>query len=63
MQKEIENLEFVQTVNFEQIDLIKNNGTKYLIMLDDSCEEICRSKASVDIATAGRHRRLSNIYI
>ena len=30
MQKEIENLEFVRGVNFELIDSLKNNGTKYL---------------------------------
>ena len=63
MQKEIENLEFVQGVNFEFIDSLKNNGTKYLLIFDDSCEEICCSKAFVDIATAGRHRGLSTIYI
>ena len=63
MQKEIENLEFVQGVNFELIDSVKNNGTKYLLIFDDSCEEICNSKAFVDIATAGRHRGLSTIYI
>ena len=62
MQKEIENLEFVQGVNFESIDSLKNNGTKYLLIFDDSCEEICNSKAFVDIATAGRHRGLSTIY-
>ena len=39
------------------------DGTKYLLKLDDSCEEICNSKAFVDIATAGRHRGLSTIYI
>ena len=63
MQKEIENLKFVQGVNFEFIDSLKNNGTKYLLIFDDSCEEICNSKAFVDIATAGRHRGLSTIYI
>ena len=63
MQKENENLEFVQGVNFEVIDSLKNNGTKYLLTIDDSCEEICDSKAFVDIATAGRHRGLSTIYI
>ena len=63
MQKEIENLEFVQGVNFEFIDSLKNNGTKYLLIFDDSCQEICNSKAFVDIATAGRHRGLSTIYI
>ena len=63
MQKEIENLEFVQGVNFEFIDSLKNNGTKYLLIFDDSCDEICNSKAFVDIATAGRHRGLRTIYI
>ena len=41
MQKETENLQFVQGVNFEFIDSLKNNGTKYLLFFDDSCEEIC----------------------
>ena len=63
MQKEIENLEFVRGVYFEFIDSLKNNGTKYLLIFDDSCEEICNSKAFVDIATAARHRGLSTIYI
>ena len=63
MQKEIENLEFVRGVSFEFIDSLKNNGTKYLLVFDDSCEEICNSKAFVDIATARRHRGLSTIYI
>ena len=63
MQKQIENLEFVQGVNFEFIDSLRNNGTKYLLSFDESCEKICNSKAFVDIATAGRHRGLSTIYI
>ena len=63
MQKEIENLEFVRGVNFEFIASLKNNGTTYLLIFDDSCEEICKSKAFVYIATAGRHRGLSTIYI
>ena len=63
MQKEIKNLEFVQGVNFEIIDSLKNNGTKYLFIFDNSCEEICNSKAFVDIATAGTHRGLSTMYI
>ena len=50
-------------VSFEFIDSLKNNGTKYLLFFDDICEEICISKAFVDIATAGRHRGLSTIYI
>ena len=63
MQKEIENLEFVQGVNFEIMDSLKNNGTKYLLIFDYSCGETCNSKAFVDIAAAGRHRGLSTFYI
>ena len=63
MEKDIESLEFVRGLNFEFIDSLKNNGTNYLLIFDDSCEEICNSKAFVDIATAGRHRGLSTIYI
>ena len=63
MQKEIENLNCVQGVNFEFSDSLKNNGTKYLLIFDGSCEEICNTKALDDIATAGRHRGLSTNYI
>ena len=34
-----------------------------MLIFDDSCEEICNSKAFVSFATAGRHRGLSTIYI
>ena len=63
MQKEIENLEFVQGVNLEFTDSLKNNGTNYLLFFDDSCEEICNSKAFVDNATASRRRGLNINYI
>ena len=63
MQNENENLWFVLRVNFEFIDSLKNNGTKYLLIFDDSCEETCKSKAFVHIATAGRHRGLTTICI
>ena len=62
LQKKIENLEFIQVVNFEFIDLLQHNGTKYLLIVDNSCEKICNSKALVDIATSGRHRGLSTFY-
>ena len=62
MQKKVENIEFVR-VNFEFVHSLKNNGTKYCLFFDHSCEEICNSKAFVDIVTAGRHRGLSTIYI
>ena len=63
MPKEIKYLEFVRGVNFEFIPSLKNNGTKYLLIFDDSCETICVSKAFVDIATAGRRQGLGTIYI
>ena len=63
MQKEIEKLQFVHGVNFEFIDSLKNNGTRYLLNFDNSCEKIFNSKAFVDIATAGTHQSLSTIYI
>ena len=34
-----------------------------MLFFDDSCEEICNSKAFVDLATFGRQRGLSTIYI
>ena len=52
MQREIDNLEFVQGVHFEFINSLKNNGTKYLLIFDDSCAGICISKEFVDNATA-----------
>ena len=61
MQKKIENLEFVQCVNFEFTDSLKNNGKDYLLILDDSCEKICNSKAFLHLATAGRHLGLITI--
>ena len=63
MQKEVDNLEFVQGVHFEFINSLKNNGTKYLLVFDDSCAEICNSREFVDIATASRHRGFSTIDI
>ena len=63
MQRENENFEFVQGVHFEFIDSLRNNGTKYLLIFDDSCEERCNSNAFIDIATTGRHRGLSSVYI
>ena len=63
MQKEIDILEFVQGVHFEFINSLKNNGTKYLLLFDDPCAEICNSNEFVDIATDGRHRGFSTIYI
>ena len=63
MKKEIYILGFVQGVNFQFMDSLKNKGTKYLVISDDSREETNISKPFVDIATAGRLRGLSTTYI
>ena len=57
------NLKFIQVVDFVLIENLPNNGTKYLLIFDDSCEENSNSKQFVKIATAGRHRGLNAIYI
>ena len=62
MQKEVENVEFVQVENIEFLDSLENNDTKCLLIFDNSCEENCNSKRLVDIATAGT-RGLSTIHI
>ena len=41
---------------FDLSESLPNNGTKYLLIFDDSCEQILNSKQFVKIATAGRHR-------
>ena len=63
MSKNIKNIQFHQGVDFEFIQSLPNNGTKYLLIFGDSCEEISSSKEFVKMATAGRHKGLSTIYI
>ena len=63
MQKKIQTLDSVQSVNFEFLDLLQNNGRENLLVSDASREESFHSKSVFDIATARRHRRLTNIYI
>ena len=63
MQKESENLEFVQSVIFECKDSLQNSGTKYLLIFDDSCDEVCYSKVFVDFGTAAIQRGMSLFYI
>ena len=63
MLKETENIELVQGVSFDFIDSLEINGTKYLLIFDDSCQEICNSREFEKIAVAGTDRGLSAIYI
>ena len=53
MQKEIENPEILRGVNFEFIDSLENNSSKYLVIFDDSCGEICSSKALLTMPPLG----------
>ena len=68
MQEETENFQFVQVVNFEEIDSLKNNGEysvklKYFLPFNDSIEEFCKSRAFVGIANARKCRGSSTINI
>ena len=62
MSKDVKNFDLKEGVDFEFIQNLPNNGTKYLLIFDDSCEEISSSKGFVKIG-AGRHKGLSTIYI
>ena len=61
--KNIKNIHFIQGVDFELIHSLHNNGAKYLLIFDNSCEEISSSKDFVKIAKAGRHKGLRTIFI
>ena len=63
MSKNIKNIHFFQGVDFEFNHSLPNDGTKYLLIFDNSCEEISSSKDNVKISTSGRHKGLSTIYI
>ena len=63
MQRDIDNCESVEGVNLEYINLLQNNGTKHLLIFDDSPEEICNSRAFIGFATPRVQRGLSTIYI
>ena len=57
-QKAFENPEFVQGINFEIIDSLKNSDTKYLLVHVDSYEGFCNAKSFIDFAAAERHHGL-----
>ena len=63
MQRDMNILAFVQGVHFEIINSLKITCNKYLLIFDDSCAELCNSNEFVDIATAGRRRGFSTMYI
>ena len=53
------NIEFIPCLDFE---MIKNFG-KLLLVFDDSYEEIYHEQAFVELAVAGRHRKLHCIFV
>ena len=63
MEKHIERFAFFQGVNYQNVDSVKNNGSNYLLIFDNSCEKIWNSISFVDTANAGRHRGLSFLYL
>ena len=52
---------------FEFIDTLTGNqggpNTKWLLIFDDSCEEILQSAEFANLATSGRHKGLNTIFI
>ena len=62
LSKEVENLNFVQGVNFEFIDSSKNKGPRHLLIFENSVEKIRNSNKFVVIALAGSYRGLKTLY-
>ena len=46
IQKEVRNIEFIGSLDFDFIENLPNDGTNYLLIFDDSCDEISRSNNS-----------------
>ena len=63
MIQSIADIEFIQGVDFDLIDNLPPDGTKYLLIFDDSLDILCKSEKFNGIATAGRHRYLNCVYI
>ena len=60
MQEEVSNIEFIGGLDF--IENLPNDRTNYLLIFDDSSDEISRSKQLEQIPIAGRHKKLNSIY-
>ena len=63
MIRKIPNLELVPCLDFEIINSLPNDGTNYLIIFDDSCDEIAKTKEFEKIATARKHKKINCIYV
>ena len=63
MIQSIADIEFIQGVDFDLIDNLPADGTKCLLIIDDSLDILSKSEKFNGIATAGRHRNLNCVYI
>jgi hypothetical protein len=63
MMSKIKGIEFIKGIDFELINNLPGNGKTYLLIFDDSCAEISKSRDFERLATSGRHRKLNVIYI
>ena len=63
MLSHLHNIEFIQCIDFQMIANLPSDGSTYLLIFDDACTEISKSKEFVKLATAGRHKNISVIYI
>ena len=63
MMQSIAGIEFIHGLDFELIENLPADGTKYLLIFDDSLESLSKSEKLNEIATAGRHQNLNCVYI
>ena len=63
MIQSIADIEFIQGVDFDLIENLPADGTKYLLIFGDSLDILSKSEEFNGIATAGRHRNLNCVYI
>jgi len=62
MSEKIPNIEFIPCIDFDMINELPSD-INHLLIFDDSCEEISKSKDFVKLATAGRHKGLHVVYV
>ena len=63
MMQSIAGIEFIQGVDLEFIENLPADGTKYLLIFDDTLDILSKSEKFNEIATASRHRNLNCVYI
>ena len=63
MQKETQDIQFVQGVNADFNDSLENKRIKSLLFFDDSRQKNCDSRDFLKNAAVGRHRGLGTINI